>query len=111
MLAPQLALPHVGHLDAVFWVSSYLKAKHNSRLDLDMSYLELDNNVPDPDWSSIYRHVKEAKPLDAPTVHGKEVDICIFVDSDHAGDKFACCSHTGFFIFLHSMLIMWESKK
>ena len=96
----------------VFRVFSYLKAKYNSRLVLDLSYLEINYNVsPDHDWSSMYRYVKEAIPLDAPTACGKEVVICLFVDSDHASDKFACHLHTGFFIFLNSTLIIWKLKK
>ena len=46
MLASQMALPCEGHLDAIFRVFSYLKAKHNSRLVLDLSYLESDYNRP-----------------------------------------------------------------
>ena len=43
--------------------------------------------------------------------YGKEADICLFVDSDHASDKFTCHSCTGFFIFLNSTLITWKPKK
>jgi hypothetical protein len=35
MLASRNALPSVGHLDAVFWIFSYLKTKTNARLVLD----------------------------------------------------------------------------
>ena len=112
MLASQMALPYEGHLDVIFRVFSYLKAKQNSRLILDLTYPEIDYNVfPDHDWSSMYRDVKEAILPDAPTTHGNEVDIYLFVDSDHTGDKFTCQSCTGFFIFLNSTLIMWKLKK
>ena len=112
MLASQMGLPCQGHLDAVFRVFSYLKSKHNLRLALNLCYPEIDYNVfLDHDWSSMYRDVKEAIVPDAPTTHGKEVDICLYVDSDHASDKFTCHSCTGFFIFLNSTLIIWKLKK
>ena len=59
----------------------------------------------------MYGNVTEAFPLDAPTLHGKEVDLCLYVDLDHAGDKYTHQSRTGFFIFLNSTLIMLKSKK
>ena len=112
VLAAQIVLPCEGHMDAVFRIFSYLKAKHSSRLVLNLSYPEIDYNVfPDHDWSSMYGDVKEAIPLDAPTTHGKEVDIHLFVDSDHTSDKFTCHSCTGFFICLNSALIIWKLKK
>ena len=45
MLGSQMALPCEGHLDAVFMVFSHLRAKHNLRLVLDLSYPEIDYNV------------------------------------------------------------------
>ena len=44
-------------------------------------------------------------------LHGKVVNLQLYVDSDHASDKYTCQSQTGFFIFLNSALIMWKSKK
>ena len=50
MLASQMALPCKGCLDVIFGIFCYLKAKHNSRLVLDLSYPEIDCNVfPDLD--------------------------------------------------------------
>ena len=106
-----MALPCERHWDVMFRVFSYLKAKHNLRLVLNLSYLEICYNVfRDHYWSSMHRDVKEAILPDGPTAHGKEVDIHLFVDSDHS-DKFTHCSCIGFFIFLNSALIMWKSKK
>ena len=59
----------------------------------------------------MYGNVTEAIPPDAPTPHGKEVDLHLYVDSDHAGDKYTHQSQSGFFIFLNSALIIWKSKK
>jgi hypothetical protein len=38
------------------------------------------------DWICMYDDVKETIPPDSSVPHGKEVDLCVFVDSDHAGD-------------------------
>jgi hypothetical protein len=42
---------------------------------------------------------------------GKDVDIRMMCDSDHAGDKQTRCSCTGFLIFFNMALIDWVSKK
>ena len=49
--------------------------------------------------------------MDAPEPRGKEVDLRLYVDSDHAGDKLHRRSRTGYFIFLNSALVNWLSKK
>jgi hypothetical protein len=62
------------------------------------------------DWKSMYGDVKETIPSDAPVPHGKEVDLCLFVDSDHAGEQFTRCSRTGFVIYLNIAPIVWFSR-
>ena len=63
------------------------------------------------DWCGFYGDVKEAIPPNAPEPRGKEVDLRIFVDSDHAGDKLIRQSRTGYIIFLNNAPISWFSKK
>ena len=53
----------------------------------------------------------EAIPNNAPDPRGKSVDLHMWVDSDHAGDKVKRRSRTGYFIFLNTALINWLSKK
>ena len=55
--------------------------------------------------------MQEAVPPDIPQSQGKEVDIRMFVDTDHAGDKHVQRSRTGFFIYVNSALVMWCSNK
>ena len=50
-------------------------------------------------------------PPNAPKPLGKEVELRLFVDSDHAGDKATRRSRTGFMIFMNMALINWCSKK
>ncbi len=42
---------------------------------------------------------------------GKEVDIRMMVDSDHAGDKQTRRYRTGFLIYCNMALIIWLSKR
>jgi hypothetical protein len=63
------------------------------------------------DWTYFYGKVKEPIPEDAPKARGKEVDLRMYVDSDHAGDKSMRRSRSGFFIFLNQAPIAWLSRK
>jgi len=112
MLASHMALPREGHLDAIFHIFGYLKNKHNARMVFDPTYPTIDkDNFQVHDWKDFYGDVKEALPPNAPEPYGKEVDLRLFVDSDHAGDKRTRRSRTGFFVFLNSSPIVWMSKK
>ena len=77
-------------MEAALHIMAYLRVKHNFRLVLDPSYARIDYaaqfNVED-DWHAFYGDVEEALPPNAPEPLGKEVELCMFVDSDHAGDK------------------------
>ena len=63
------------------------------------------------DWKQFYGDVTEAIPPNAPEPRGKDVDLRMFVDSDHAGDRLTRCSRTGFMIFMNTALIDALSKK
>ena len=92
---------------------SYLKIKHNSSLVLDPSYPGIDMSEfnSNENWAPLYGDVQEAKPLNAPKPLGKEVTLCMFVDSDHAGEKSDRRSRTGFMIFMNMEMINWHTKK
>jgi hypothetical protein len=55
--------------------------------------------------------VQEAIPHNMPEPLGKDLDVCMFCDSDHAGEKRTRRSRTGFLIFCNMALIDWISKK
>jgi hypothetical protein len=63
------------------------------------------------DWKSMYGDVKEMTPSDAPVPRGKEVDLRLFVDSDHGGENITRRSRTGFVIYLNMAPIVWFSKR
>ena len=94
-------------------VFAYLRGRHNARLIMDPTYPEIDYNTFNDghDWKRMYGEIKEAIPPDALEPLGKEVDLRLFVDSDHAGDKITRRSRTGYFIFLNNAIIQWLSKR
>ena len=111
-LASHVALPREGQLDALFHVFAYLDKKHNARLVFDPSCPEIDMNVfKQCDWKHFYSDAQEAIPPNAPPPRGKDVDLRLLVDSDHAGDKLTRRSRTGFLIYLNMAPIVWYSKK
>ena len=54
---------------------------------------------------------KEAITMKAPEPQGKEVDICKFMNSDHAGGKVSHRSRNAFLIYMNIVLVQWNSKK
>jgi hypothetical protein len=66
---------------------------------------------PEYEWTEFYCDMTEAIPTDMPTPLGKDMDICMFVDSAHAGEKRTRQSRTGFLIYVNMALIDWVSKK
>jgi hypothetical protein len=112
LLSSHLAYPREGHLEAALHVMAYLKAKHNSRLVFDPTYPDIDqSSFHKCDWKEFYGDAIEALPHDAPKPLGKDVDIRMMVDSDHAGDKKTRRSRTGFLIFVNSAIVDWISKR
>ena len=96
-----------------FHMMGYLKWKHNSRLFFDSMYPDIDFDTfnDGAEWKTFYGDVTEAIPPNAPDPRGKSVDLRMWVDSDHSGDKVTRRSLTGYFILLNTALINWLSKK
>jgi hypothetical protein len=112
MLSTHLCLPCEGGLEAVFHVFAYLVLHHNARVVFDPTYPSVDmGTFIKTDWKSMYGDVKEMIPSDARFPSGEYVDLRLFVDSDHAGEKFTRRSRTGFVIYLNMAPIVWFSKR
>jgi hypothetical protein len=112
MLSTYLCLLCEGHLDSVFHVFEYLALHHSSRVVFDPTYPSVDMVAfIHTDWNSMYGNVKEMIPPDVPVPRGKEVDLRLFVDSEHAGDKFTRRSRNGYVIYLNMAPIVWLSKR
>jgi hypothetical protein len=102
MVSTYLCLPREGHLEAVLNVFAYPALHHNARVVFDPTYPDVDmGTFIKTDWKSIYDDVREMIPSDAPAFRGKEVDMLLFVDSDHAGEQFTRRSRNGFIIYLN----------
>ena len=112
-LSSYLAMPREGHLESALHIFAYLRIHHNSRLIFDPTYprIEPDQFKENNDWKSMYGEVQEAIPLNAPKPRGKEVDLRLYVDSDHATETKTRRSRTGFLVYINSAPIMWFSKK
>jgi hypothetical protein len=112
MLSTHLCLPREVHLEAAFHVFAYLGLHHNTIFVFDPTYPSVDmGTFIKTDWNSLYSDVKEITPSYAPVSRGNEVDLRLFVDSDHAGEQFTRRSRTGFVIYLNMAPLVWFSKR
>ena len=63
----------------------------------DLSYPETGHNIfKKCDWLEFYRNANKAIHVNAPEPQYKDVDICIFVDGNHAGEKVSHRLRSGF---------------
>ena len=74
------------------------------------------NNEPSPEMRAAaikeqYPDAGELIPHNAPEPLGKEVDINIFVDADHAWNCVTRRSHSGIIIYCNMSPISWYSKR
>ena len=101
LLSSHVALPRDCHLETIFHLYAYLKQKHNSQLALDPAYPQVDmRSFHKADWTDVYGDISEVVPNNAPEPRGKEIELCVFVNSDHANDKIRWRSRRGFCIFI-----------
>jgi hypothetical protein len=112
MLPTYICLPHEGHLEAVFHVYAYMGLHHNARVVFDPTYPAVDmGTFIKNDWKYMYGDMKEMIFSDAPVSRVREIDLRLFVDSDHAGEQFTRRPRTGFVIYLNMAPIVWFSKR
>lgn len=112
MLSSHPALPRVGHLETVFTVFGYLKAKHNSVTLFDPTYPDIDmTSFKQCNWKDFYRDAKKPIPLNTPPPRGKEVDLRLFVDADYANDRVNRRMRSGYIMYINMAPISWQSKK
>ena len=111
LLSSHVALPREGHLETIFHFYAYLKQKHNSQLALDPTYPQVDmRSFHKLDCTAFYGHISEAIPNNSPEPRGKEIELHMFVNSDHSNDKIQRRSRTGFCIFINMACVMWHTK-
>jgi hypothetical protein len=89
MLSTHLCLQRKGELEVILHGFAYLGLHHNAIVVSDPTYRSVDmGTFIKIDWKSVYGDMKAIIPSDAPGFHGKEVDLRLFVDSDHSEEKF-----------------------
>ena len=112
MLSTHLAMPREGHLQQVYHIFAYLKAKPKRTLAFDPQHPDIDEaRFVKYDWRDFYRGAMEAIPGDAPRPRGNVASTHCFVDADHAGNCVTRCSQTGILLFLNRAPIIWYSKR
>ena len=88
MLASQMDMPQEGHLAALYQIFAYLDQHHNSQLVFDPCYPIVNKkDFIECNWSEMYGNVKEPILPNAPEPRGREVELQMFIDADHAGDQ------------------------
>ena len=105
-------MPRQWHLETALHIMGYLKLRHNSRSTFDPSYPDIDHsNFWDCDWTDFYEGAVEAIPPNTPPPRRKVVDLCMFIDSNHAGNKQTRRSRTRFMTYTKMSLINLYSKR
>ena len=81
---------------------------------LDIEYTGLQDASPEARHKvmrRIYCDAREEIPDNVPEIRGKEVQLNVYVDADHTGNKVTCRYQTGILIFLNTALIAFDSKR
>ena len=97
---------------ALYRIFAYLDQHHNSQLVFDLCYPVVnERDFIKYNWSKIYGDMKESIPPNAPEPRGREVELKMFVDTDHAGDQRNRRLRSGFIIYVNLAPIIWMLKK
>ena len=111
-LSSQLALLHVGHLQAVYMVFWYLNQVPKRKMYFDPRKPMISKDrFHKFDWEYFYPDACEPIPLDIPRPRGKSVSTHCFLDANHARDKTTIRSMTGILIFCNRTPIIWHRKR
>ena len=120
LLSQYLAQPRLGHLNQAINIFHYLDKHNRSWMVLDPTRFDIvwkpKNNELSPEIRAMamkdqYPDAEELIPHNAPEPLGKEVDINVFVDADHAENRITRRSHTGIIIYCNMCPISWYSKR
>ena len=110
-LSSYMAQPRIGHMEQVLHMFSYLKHHLQSNIVFDPNGINWDETqFQKYNWTQFYHDAREPIPFNAPAARGNPVQINVFCDSDHAGNKVTRRSHTGILIYLNSAPGQWFSK-
>ena len=114
LMARYNAIPRQGHLDAMIRVMGYLKQWDKGTLIFDPRPHPLPQHTEYEHydtWKQHYPDAVEEIPHDGLPPRGKEGQLFIYVDADHATDQVTRRSNTGIIVYLNSTPIRWVSKR
>jgi hypothetical protein len=108
------AAPRVGHLQRLRRLMGYLKLNPKRYIVMDYN----DPVLPEPktktnveEFRQVYPDAHEVIDPHSPEALIDEMEINIFVDSDHAHDKKSRRSVTGIIVFMGSTPVYWTSSR
>ena len=120
ILSQYLAAPRMGHLTQAIHIFHYLDRHNRTWMMMDPSRFDVEwhpeKNECSPQeraiqMKEIYVDAEESIPHNIPEARGNEIDINVFVDADHAGNRVTRRSHTGIIIYGNMSPISWFSKR
>jgi hypothetical protein len=112
VLSQHLALPRVGHLEAVYHIFAYLMKHDKSRIVFDPADPIIDDQqFLEVDWTELYGDMVEELPPRMPEPLGNPINISVFVDANHAGNAVTRRLHSGILIHLQNAPIIWQSRQ
>ena len=112
LMSQYLACPRQGHLEQVYHIFGYLRQVGKRSIYLDPQYPNIsEERFSSFDWEDFYKDAAEPISPNMPKPRGKPLDMHVFVDSDHGGDKMTRRSQTGVLIFCNRAPIAWFSKR
>ena len=107
LFSSHLALPRIGHLQAVYHIFGYLKQVPKRNLYFDPVLPLISKDIFHKfDWEDFYRDSKEEIPDDMPEPRGNIMTTHCFVDSNHAADKVTRRSQNGILIICNRSPIL-----
>ena len=120
LLSQYLVKPRIGHLTQSISIFGYLEKFKDRWLVMDPQSYQINwtpmDDEPSPEsraeeMKKLYVDAEEHLPHNMPKPLGKGIDINVFVDADHAGNKITRRSHTGIVIYCNCSPILWFSKR
>ena len=109
-MSMHLAMTRIGHLQELFRVFWYLKADPKRKLAFDPDHPMVDERqFKRYDWHEFYRGVKEAIPVDMPTLRGNSASTHCFGVVYLAVNYVYRRSQKGILIFVNRAPIIWYS--
>ena len=107
------AHPREGHLKRAVKIYGYLKKypKKGYIIDPRDPLVNIKYKSMKPDFGNQYSDFVEEKDPKTPEALMKELEVSIFVDSNHGHDKITGKSVTGIIVFVGRTPVYWESKR